>query len=423
MPATQPSTLLLFTESYPYAVGLEDTFLEPELPHLRAAFDRLIVIPSVCQGSRAHVPDGIEVDEGLAGFLAAHAGRPELAGLACRSSVARHDLLERPSLLLQPRAVARLAATAGRAELTRRWVRGFLEREAIPSVGCLAYTFWCGFLTAGLALMKREAPDLVLVSRAHGADLYAERHDPPYLPARAFTLQGLDRLLPDSQRGVDYVHERYPWFASRCAVARMGVDDPGFVTRRSPAGHFAIASCSRIVPVKRVDLILRAIDQAARQRPDIAFEWHHVGDGSDKEALETRAATTLSANVIARFPGYSSSADLFTFYRTQPVDAFLNASVSEGTPVSVMEAISCGIPVIATVVGGNQEIVSELNGTLVSPDASAEEIGAAILRLLDEPAVAAAKRNGSRHVWESRYNAATNYAAFARLLVELRAAR
>ena len=84
---------------------------------------------------------------------------------------------------------------------------------------------------------------------------------------------------------------------------------------------------------------------------------------------------------------------------------FLNASVSEGTPVSVMEAISCGIPVIATAVGGNPEIVSEVNGLVVSPDPTPGEIAAAMIGLIDAPEAAAAKRQGSRRVWESRYNA------------------
>ena len=146
--------------------------------------------------------DDIEVDEGLAATLRRHWDVPSWP-FGAGSRLARHDLRERPSRLFQPRALARLAGTAGRAELTRGWVRTLLERERLSPGTCVAYTFlvWL-FMTAGLALVKRQSPALVLVSRAHGADLYAERHDPAYLPARDFTLRNLDRLLPDSERGV-----------------------------------------------------------------------------------------------------------------------------------------------------------------------------------------------------------------------------
>ena len=421
-PPNGASVLLLLTQSYPYDLALEGTFLEPELPHLRDAFQRVIVIPASREGGRAQVPEGIEVDESLAAFLGDHSGRLELAVRAAFSRLLRSDLAKRPSLVARRRTLARLAVAAGQAELTRLWVRRFLARNGLTAADCLAYTFWCDSTTAGLALVKRESPDLVVISRAHGADLYAERYDPPYLPCRTFTLQHLDRLFPDSERGVGYVAEHHPWFASRCEVARMGVADPGFTTGRSPDGRFVVASCSRIVPIKRVDLILRAMDRAARNRLDVQFEWHHFGDGPLKQEIEEQARVTLGPNAKAHFPGYSSVDELFSFYRSQPVDVFLNASESEGTPVAVMEAISCGIPVIATAVGGNPEIVSEQNGWLVEPDASPDEIAAAMLTLIDRPEISESLRQGSRRVWERKYDADANYAAFARLLVELRAA-
>jgi colanic acid/amylovoran biosynthesis glycosyltransferase len=421
MPLKSASTLLLFTESFPYDVALEATFLEPELPHLRNAFDRVVVIPSRLDGNRAPVRDDIEVVEDFALFRAEHSGRLELAVRAILSRPFRSDVAERPSLLARRRTLARLAMTSGQAEVTRLWVTRFLAQRGLTPGECVAYTYWCDPTTTGLALLKGASADLAVVSRAHGADLYAERYDPPYLPCRRFTLRHIDRLLPDSDRGVRHVAEQYAWFAPQCEVARLGVVDPGFITRSSEAGRFVVVSCSRIVAIKRVDLILSGVDHAARSRPDLQFEWHHFGEGPLRGAIEEQASATLGPNVSAHFPGYSSVDDLFTFYRTEPVDVFMNASVSEGTPVSVMEAISCGIPVIATAVGGNPEIVSGLNGSLVGPDPSPDEIATAMLNLIDQPGTTAAKRQGSRQVWASRYDADANYSAFASLLVELRA--
>jgi glycosyltransferase involved in cell wall biosynthesis len=141
-----------------------------------------------------------------------------------------------------------------------------------------------------------------------------------------------------------------------------------------------------------------------------------MGNGQIRKELQERANARSPANARVVFPGYSDKGALMRFYCEHPVDVFINASSTEGTPVAVMEAISCGIPVIATAVGGNQEIVSEKNGILLSSNPSPQDIAEAIFVLIDHPELAAAKRKGSRTVWMEHYNAEVNFQAFARRL-------
>ena len=83
-----------------------------------------------------------------------------------------------------------------------------------------------------------------------------------------------------------------------------------------------------------------------------------------------------------------------------------------------MEAISCGIPVIATAVGGSAEIVSEQNGRLLIADPSPEQIAEALLSIWDQPGD---KRAGSLRIWEQYYDAKRNYDDFVKRLLEIRA--
>jgi glycosyltransferase involved in cell wall biosynthesis len=417
--ATTTATVLLFTESYPYDIAQETTFIEPELPHLREVFDRVVLVPSRLGGELAAVPHGIETELGLAGYLSGRSSPRALVARAAWSTLTWRDLQERPLWTGWPRAIKRLIGTAARAEFTRDWVRTFLARERIAVRQCVAYTYWCDRVTAGLCLLKREWPQFVVVSRAHGHDLYPERHSPAYLPCRTETLRNLDRLYPDSERGVRYIAHHHPAFAPRCEVARMGVEDPGFTAVSSPAGQFVLVSCSNVIPVKRVDMILRAVDMAARARPGLRIEWHHIGDGPARAAIQERARATLPGNAVAEFHGRLAYSPV-DFYRSRPIDAFVNASQSEGTPVSMMEAVSCGIPVIATDVGGNPEIVSQRNGILVSMEPSSLEFGGALLAMMDSPADAHDRARSSVDVWRNKYDAGTNYAAFARRLAALR---
>lgn len=104
-------------------------------------------------------------------------------------------------------------------------------------------------------------------------------------------------------------------------------------------------------------------------------------------------------------------------YREQPVDVFVNVSSTEGgAPVAIQEAISCGIPVVATSVGGNPEVVSAKNGILLSPDPRPGEIAAALLKIRDNPELAARMRTESRQLWQTSYNAEVNFRAFAERL-------
>jgi len=413
------ATLLMFTDSYPYGYALEDTFLEPQLRHLSAEFRSVVLVPFRRKGNRAAPPGDFEVEEGLAALGESPLARSASAVRALLTPHLWRDLRETPAIIRRPRALLRLLSAATRADLTSRWIIRYVRQRILNSGTVVAYTFWCNGTTTGLALAKSKLSRLTVVSRAHGVDLYAERHDPPFLPLRAVTLEGLDRLYPDSEIGVRYVVERYPWFAGSCELARLGVPDPGFTTAPSTDGHVRVISCSRVVPIKRVELILGGIDHASRLRPDLHFEWHHFGDGPLRSELASLASARFGDNATARFWGYSGISDLMEFYRTNPLDVFVNASASEGTPVAMMEAASCGIPIVATAVGGNVEVVSEENGYLVSADPRPDEIAGAILNLYERREASVAKRAASRRVWELRYNEASNYREFAARLSAL----
>ena len=115
--------------------------------------------------------------------------------------------------------------------------------------------------------------------------------------------------------------------------------------------------------------------------------------------------------------GNVPNVEVMRHYQHHPVDVFINTSSTEGgAPVAIQEAVSCGIPVIATAVGGNPELVSERNGILIRPDPTPMEIAEAIFAFLDGPEVAARKRRLSREVWMERYNADVNFRAFAERL-------
>jgi glycosyltransferase involved in cell wall biosynthesis len=406
--------LVLLTVSYPYDAGAEQTFIGRELPYLCRHFDNIILVPKKSEGKRLRIPEGVEVEESFAVLLR----RSSLVGVAKEAVLSRffyQDIFSRLEILVHPTMLARLLRFVGEAEMLRNWLANWIAEK--PDTGnTLFYSFWFDQLAFGVGLLKNRNPGLRLASRAHGYDVYEERYHPAYWPCRRVALMKLDKLFLASEDARNYLLNKYPQHASKYETAHLGVQDPGFIAAPSADGIFRIVSCSSLVALKRIDLLVYGIRCAAELRPQQEFEWRHFGDGPVRGKL-AEALRSLPPNVKASLAGYIPNDQIMDYYRNNPVDVIANVSESEGgSPVSIMEAMSCGIPAMATAVGGNPEIVSEQNGILLGAHPSPQEIAEAILFLIDHPKELARKRAASRVVWAQRYDATQNFEFFANRL-------
>jgi glycosyltransferase involved in cell wall biosynthesis len=410
-------TILLFTQSHPYGAASEHIFIEPEIRHLVEQWGRVILVPRLRKGNRLALPPGAEVADDYAEFLQRYLQPRGIIRSALGSRSFFQELRQQPSLLLYPSKILKLLLFSGRVDLTRRWVKHYLSAQHLDTQPCILYSYWFDHAATALAQIRREMPGARAVSRAHGYDIFEEYYYPYYWPYRRETLQVLDRVFFASDAGRDYYRERYPEFTSRYETAHLGTKDPGFVSRSSTDGVFRIISCAHIVPVKRLNLLLDGVAAAAHLEPSQKIEWVHFGDGAGRKVQERKMARAFPANATGRFLGDVPNTEILGYYRAHPVDVFVNVSSTEGgAPVAIQEAISCGIPVVATSVGGNPEVVSERNGILLSPDPNPRDIAAALLKIWENAGLAAQMRRESRRLWESRYNAEVNFRLFAQRL-------
>jgi len=407
--------LVLFTNSFPYDAAAEQTFILGELPYLREVFDQIILIPKACDGKKLSLNTHIDVEEGYAKFLNRRSNLLALALHAITSPYLYHELFIFPQIVFAPFKLLKLLKFSSRVAITIRWMENWLKDSQLDD-RFVFYSYWFEDLAAGLGLGKRLYPQIKLVSRAHGYDIYEELYFPYYWPLRRQALAALDRLFPVSYDGRDYFRNCYPEFYDLFEAAHLGVKDPGFISSPSTDGVFRIVSCASIIPLKRIDLLLEGIAYAARRRPEQKFEWHHFGDGQARRKLQEVVKNRFPRNAIGCLPGHVPNQDVLRHYKENPVDVFVNLSTTEAVPVSIMEAISCGIPVIATGVGGNPEIVSEQNGLLLGPNPTPEDVAQALLHICDNPEITHKMREGSRKVWRESYNADVNFRAFAERL-------
>jgi len=219
--------------------------------------------------------------------------------------------------------------------------------------------------------------NITLVSRAHGYDLYEYRNKLNYLPLRETILSKLDRIYCCSKNGQIYLKEKYPIYQEKIAFSYLGTKDYGV---QSYSNCNLIVSCSNLISLKRIDLIIDCL--YILKSENIDFMWYHIGDGPLYEKLYKKANSLLGKNQF-QFLGYLENDKVIDFYRNNNVKLFINVSSSEGLPVSIMEAISFGIPAVATNVGGTKEIViNDITGELISPNSSPNELSNAIKKIL-----------------------------------------
>src|SRR5690606_4461585 len=138
--------------------------------------------------------------------------------------------------------------------------------------------------------------------------------------------------------------------------------------------------CRRLDPVKWVTLIP---DASSDYNGKGMIEWHHFGGGQPHDELKIAVAPGTAANktISIHLHGWTRQEDLFHIYENNHVDCFVNVRESEGIPVSIMEAMSYGIPVIATDVGASREIVNNRNGFLLDVDFDLDDLLKDILQL------------------------------------------
>ena len=249
-----------------------------------------------------------------------------------------------------------------------------------------------------------------IVSRAHGYDLYEDRHASNYIPLRNYILNHVDYVFPCSKYGEDYMNRNYEKAKAEIACRYLGTVDCGERTYEKDMDVFRIVSCSNVIKVKRLEKIINALAMIK----GIKIEWTHYGDGPLLDEIRKLAKDRLGDNVKAAFPGNVDNRELLRIYGCRDFDIFLNVSSSEGLPVSIMEAMSFGIPCIATNVGGTSEIVNEENGVLLKPDAEANEIAEAVegIIAMDKDRYLALRAR-ARAFWNSHFNSDSNYSVFA----------
>ena len=403
--------LYLITNDFPFGQS-EASFILPELPYLKQYFHITIISCSLSEVQTTCVDEDIDI---------IHYNR--------KASIFR-KLLDCISLLGEIETYIELwniitsGSKIGRrifesvlfGEESKRFER-FLKDNKIfkKNAPSLIYCYWFDFYCLTMTRIFKKDCSVKIVTRAHRYDLYDDARISGWQPYKQQMDHRLNSVIFISEHGRQYYLKRYCKLADedKYPLFRLGVSKPKHeVSIKTEHPPFLLVSCSLVIPRKRVNLIVRALSEIR----DDKIHWVHFGNGEEFDKLKEMSHQLLDVknNISYELKGYVEADQIMEYYEKHYVDAFITTTASEGCPVSVQEAMACGIPIIGTKVAEIPYMIKG-NGILLSENPDENDIARAIhdmYILNDENKMK--MRAQSKQLWEQEFDVRKNASCFSR---------
>jgi glycosyltransferase involved in cell wall biosynthesis len=396
--------LILLTNGFPYEKG--EQFLETEIEYLAKHFRKIYIYPISWNGEERKVPQNVEIIKFNKGL---------------KFSVKK-------LFFKRLKVVLNFLFSEFIAPKRRKYYKGKFKFYFDSFMGILndannfhyhlktsyssdiqIYSYWFGPWGSIMAIVNDISYDKIkFITRVHGYDYDVNRYEKKFIPFRNYQMKHLKAIYTVSTFAKNRIFSEYSNFKN-IEVQRLGVNSFGVNHMNLSNNEICIVSCSNLIPLKRVHLIVEILSKI--ERP---LKWVHFGDGPLMSEIKSKSELMLpNCNVI--FKGFVPNIEVLEFYMNNYVDMFINVSEFEGIPVSIMEAISFGIPVVGCEICGVPEIVTEKTGILLDLNFNPENAAKLMNKFFDLNVLEKQIfRNQIIEFWLENFSAEVNYPKFIR---------
>jgi glycosyltransferase involved in cell wall biosynthesis len=221
-----------------------------------------------------------------------------------------------------------------------------------------------------------------------------------------FVNRRFDGIVANGNKVMSHVMEKEHVRAGNIRVIYNGVAMPNGarstpdIFRGTPGNTLWIGIAASLTPVKRIDVFLKAMELLMSRNGAARFKAVILGDGPEKERLRQLADRSGLGSCVH----FQGSVKNVTDYLLN-LDIAVLCSDKEGFSNAILESMACRLPIVATAVGGNTELVDEENGICIPPGdpealANALETLAADRTLRDRMGAASFEKILTRYSWE-----------------------
>ncbi len=401
--------LYLFTNNYPYATG--ESFLENEIIFTAAKFDKVYIFPRITTDTYIRqIPDSAVLVNLFDKSFSYNSKAIFFSHFFRIIKILFAEFYHTPEKLFFLKKIRRWISIISQNINISNHLKSFIEENKQESLDPVFYSYWMNDWALSCALLKQKGDINKFVFRILGYDIYDERWEGNYMPFRYFIYSKTSRVIALSKSAEKYAKSKN-MFSEKATYSYFGTKDYGlglFI----PENEFTLYSCSNIIALKRINLIIEVLKNIK-----FKVKWIHRGAGELKDQLLEDVKTlpsNISFELIGRVNSYEES---LIKTKNTSINLFMNVSETEGLPVTIMEVISMGIPVIATDVGGTAEIMNDKTGYLIEKDFDVVKIAQLITDFKNSKKNTVEYRKGVREYWKENFEATKNYEKFCELLL------
>jgi len=240
--------------------------------------------------------------------------------------------------------------------------------------------------TAWLAKqMLRPVRDLKVVTTLHGTDITLVGQDPSYYTLTKFSIEQSDAVTAVSTYLRDETYRAFGCVGCDVRVVPNFVSNVEYHPPRdgscrsvlAPAGHKVLMHVSNFRPVKRVRDVVAIFAEVRKSLPATLVL---IGDGPDRDAVEKETDRLGLRHDVRFFGKVDQVAELL-----RGSDLFLLPSETESFGLAALEAMACGVPVIASAVGGLPEVVVSGESGFLAPPGAVSVMAREAVAILCDP--------------------------------------
>ena len=352
---------VFFSTMYPY-----ETTLKEEFKVMSDKFDIIYYFPTHISEKQPELPENVKLIDKLAN-IKPNVSITNIIGLSFKFITL--SLNENNKLKYIYNWKTYMSILALNIEYSKR-LEKFIHDKQLYSA--FFYDYWMENATLGLCLLKRKKIIKKLHCRAHGFDVYDNRWKSGVLPFRNFKVKYLTQIHFISKHGLNYTKNKVKAiYFNKFTIDYLGVNTEiqkkNNLTETNKKEKM-ILSVSNTQEFKRVHWI-----------PDLLIDlpykikWIHFGKGPCDKSIKHKIKN-LPENITVQLMGHCPNSEIFKFYQDNDIDLFASLSTNEGIPISMMEAMSFGVPVFSAAVNGIPELVKKDCGLLFEKNSSLIEI-------------------------------------------------
>ena len=393
------ANLLILTNNFPNAPLTSEGWLADEIVYSYSFFNSIYILPEINSDVHIDLPKNCSV---VKLKLEKHTTLNFREILNC-FYIVFSDFFEYPSKINFLKAFRNNLALIKYLTIKAKKIS---KQSSIFQSTIIVYAYWADNLLTTACIMKQLYKPCKIVSRAHGFEIFEEQTKYHVVPFRKFQSRFSDKIFADSKKGYSHLLQKQP-LSNIFTSSYVGTIDNGMAVFNENK-IFTIITCSHIRNVKRLHLMSDILEHIS-----FPIIWNMIGIGSDFELVKL-TNSKLPKHIVINYIGNLTNKEVLNFYNTHHANLFVSLSYSEGLPVSMMEALSFGIPIMSTDVGGCSEICNDNTGILIPKDFDAKKVADKITEFKNSKKNNLEFRIQCRDYWNKNFSAETNYTRFSK---------